>query len=119
MAELLVAPPQQFFRLLALGNIAADDDDLFDLAAIVSHRAAGRFEDAPISIIAPEAIFHAWTDALFKSFYPGGNKRLAIVRMNLLRDKIFPKIFVGISEFVVPGTVVKAFAFAIDDGNQV
>src|ERR1700688_3984716 len=119
MAELLVAPPQEFFRLLALGNIAADDDHFFDFAAIVSHRAAAGFEDAPIPILALEAIFHAWTDALLKSFYPGGNQRLAIVRMDLLRERSPPEFLVGISEFVVPGTVVKARAFAIHDGNQV
>ena len=39
--------------------------------------------------------------------------------MDLLRERTSPEILVGISEFVVPGTVVKAIAIAIHDGNQV
>ena len=75
LAKLFVAPPQEFFGLLALGNIAADDDDLFDLAAMVSHRAARGFQDAPLPILAPEPVFHAWTHARLKCFHPCGKKR--------------------------------------------
>ena len=51
-----VPPPQQFFRLLAFGNIAADDYNLFNFAPMVSSPGCAWIENAPLPVFPSESI---------------------------------------------------------------
>src|SRR6202035_220087 len=118
LPELILAPPQEFFGLLALGNIAADDDDLLDFPPEIAHRAAGRLKGAPFAIFQTEPVFHARSHARFKCFLSRRNQGHTILGVDLLRNGASFKIFPGVSELDVSGTVVMPLAIAVHHGDK-
>jgi len=98
-----------FLGLDALGDVAVDDDQLFDFAALVLDGAGSGFEEAPAAVFVAQAVLQAFAEAGGASFPTGFERLEAIVGMDLFEDRRLGQFLGGVAQdFLVGGAVVEA-----------
>lgn len=108
------------FRLDAPGDIAVDDDQLFDFAALVLDGAGGGFENSPLAVFVTEAILQALAYAGSARFARGFEHLEAVVGMDLFEDRGLGQFLGRVAEdLFVGGTVVEAVTFGVDQRDHV
>src|SRR5271166_3900159 len=80
---------QLFFRLLALSNIAIDDDQLDDFTVLVADRVGDRLEGAPLSVLVADAILQPFAKSGSASFLGRLQDLKAVVGMDLFEGGSF------------------------------
>ena len=106
--------------VLAVGNVAVDDDQLLHFSMGIANRAGGGFKDAPPAVFVADAVLDFLPDAGAASLARSFENAEAIVGMNLFESRGSAEFFRRIAKnFLVSGTVVQAVAFHVDQRNHV
>jgi hypothetical protein len=108
------------FGGMAGGDVAVDDDELFDLSFGVADGARGGFENAPGTVFVADAVLETLADAGFAGLARSVENPRAIVGMNLLEGWRAREFRSGVSENLLVGrTIVKAAPLDVDKGDHV